>query len=104
MIPLLMTALELIPYVGPVTSILGMVTDIVVAPAPGVAMGGMATTIAMTRLLKPHLEKMVEWTDTPYDNIAYDWFTTIFGWVVKISAAMGGRKLNKAEPAKKKKK
>lgn len=95
MLPLLMTILELAPYIGPITSVVGMVTDTVATPAPAIAMGGMASTIAVTRLIKPWLEKLVAWTDTPYDNIVYDWFTTIFGWVVKLSVAMGGRKLNK---------
>ena len=89
---ILATILEFLPYVGPVTSVLGMVTDAVAAPSAEGAMGGLATTVALTRILKPYIDKLVAWTDTPYDNMAWDWFTTFLGWIVKVSAAMGGRK------------
>lgn len=85
--------LEFIPYIGPVLSVLGMVTDAVAQPSAEGAMGGLATTVAVTRILKPHLDKFVTWTDTPYDNMVWDWFTTGLGWLVKAAAAIGGRKL-----------
>lgn len=76
---------ELLPVIGPVTSVIGMVTDAVAPPSPAGAMGGLATTIAVFNWLRPRINKLVDWTDTKYDNIAWNWFTTIMGWVIKIS-------------------
>lgn len=89
---ILATLLEFVPYIGPVVSVLGMVTDVIAEPSAGGAMGGLATTVALTRALKPYIDKAVAWTDTEYDDRIWDWFTTILGWIVKASAAMGGRK------------
>ncbi len=85
--------LEFLPFIGPVTSVIGMVSDSVAEPSAMGAMGGLASTVAVTRAIKPHMEKLVSWTDTKYDNMLWDWFTTALGWIVKMSAVMGGRKV-----------
>ena len=77
--------LELLPVVGPVVSVLGMVTDVVGEPSSPGAMGGLATTIALFNILRPKINKMVEWTDTQYDNMVWNWITTAMGWVIKLA-------------------
>lgn len=77
--------LELLPVIGPIKSILGLATDLVAEPSPVGAMGGLATTIALFNALRGHINKLVDWTDTKYDNMAWDVITSLMGVVVKIA-------------------
>ncbi len=77
--------LELLPVIGPIKSILGLATEVVAEPSAAGAMGGLASTIAVFNWFRPHINKMVDWTDTPYDNNAWNFVTTVMGWVVKFA-------------------
>lgn len=78
------TLLEFIPVVGPIISVLGMVTEAVAPPSAEGGMGGLALTVALFNWARPKINRMVEYTDTEYDNLVWDWITTIMGWVIKI--------------------
>lgn len=77
--------LELLPVIGPIKSILGMTTELVAEPSNVGAMGGLATTIAVFNALRPHVNKLVEWTDTPRDNQVWNVITNIMGLVIKLA-------------------
>lgn len=77
--------LELLPIIGPIQSILGMTTEVVAEPSAVGAMGGLATTIAVFNWLRPRINKLVEWTDTPRDNQVWNWITNIMGLVIKLA-------------------
>jgi len=91
-----MFILPFLPYIGPIMSAIGMFTDAAPEPTSAGAMGGLAATVAVTRVLKPYIGKLVAWTDTRYDNILWDWITTGLGIAVKIAAALGGRRAKAA--------
>ncbi|KKN58667.1 hypothetical protein LCGC14_0549590 [marine sediment metagenome] len=83
------TILELIPFVGPVISVIGLVSDAVAEPSSGGAMVGLVTTVLTAHFISPYAEKFVEWTETPFDNKAWNVFTTVLGWVTEVLVKLG---------------
>ncbi len=96
--------MEFLPYIGPVTSLLGMATDVVGDPSNSGVMGGLVTTVLFSHWVAPKLKRFTDWTSLKWDNKAYDIFFTCLGWVTKVLVATG--KIDPAEikkAAKKKK-
>lgn len=89
------TILELLPYIGPVTSLLGMVTDVVAEPSAGGGMGGLVTTVLVSHKIAPFLKRFVEWSETDLDNKIFSHLMTGLGWITDVFISLG--KLDAAE-------
>jgi len=83
------TMLEFVPFLGPFISVLGMVSDAVAEPSSSGAMGGLITTVLISHFISPYMEKFVEWTETPFDNKAWNIFTTVLGWITEVLVRLG---------------
>jgi len=83
------TLLELIPYIGPVTSLLGVATDVVGEPSTGGGMGGIVTTVLFSHWVAPKLKRFTDWTSLTWDNKAFDVFFSVLGWITKVLVATG---------------
>ena len=81
--------LELLPYIGPVTSVLGMVTDVVAEPSAGGAMGGLVTTVIVTHKIAPWVKKFVEYSETEFDDKIFNHFMTGLGWITDVLISLG---------------
>ncbi len=79
------TILEMIPVVGPVISVVGMVSDLVAPPSAEGSMTGLALTIAVFNWARPKINEMVEWTDTKRDDAVWNVITNIMGYVIKFA-------------------
>ena len=98
--------LELIPYIGPVTSLLGMATETVADPSVGGGMGGLVSTVLFSHWIAPKLKRFTDWTSLTWDNKAFDMFFTGLGWVTKVLVATGKidpKEIKKAAEKEKKK-
>ena len=81
--------LELAPFIGPVTSLLGMVTDVVAEPSTGGAMGGIVTTVLFTHKVSPWVDKFVDRTKTKKDDKVWDVISTILSFVTDVLVSFG---------------
>lgn len=83
------TLLELLPYIGPFTSVLGMITDVVSEPSAGGAMGGIVTTVLLTHKIAPWVEKFVDYTDTEFDDKVWNVISSVLGFVTDVLLKLG---------------
>lgn len=81
--------LELLPYIGPVTSVLGMVTETVAEPSVGGGMGGLVTTVLVSHKIAPFIKKFVEWTESDFDDKIFNYFMVGLGWVTDVLISLG---------------
>ena len=81
--------LELVPYIGPATSLLGMVTDVVAEPSTGGGMGGIVTTVLFSHKVEPYMKKFFAWTSNPYDDKVGNFLSSLLGWVTQMLISLG---------------